>query len=301
MAFANAGRAGAILIGVAESVDEQGRQVAEVIGCRAGDAEKLQIVNKAQECLPPIHVEVFDETVDGKTLLRVEIPASTVRPHSTAAGTYKVRTDGRNRPLRPEEIAAILMERESAAFRERFAQATATLARTLETLVAEVGQIEANIASELQAISSSADQAGSEASDAAWTLRNLEDSITALQNSARSTQRSVAQAHERLAYMMEAGKVHDPVAEREKTALKEEIQNFLKEHPDTLNDVASQFAAGFTVQVTSAHAAKLTRDQVRLVVDAAIKEAVAAKAATEAAASKTSRKPRPKRGRKKRS
>jgi hypothetical protein len=274
VAFANTPHGGAILLGVSEATDERGRQVAKVTGCPVGDAEKLQIVNKAQECIPPIHVEVFPEEVKGVTFLRVEIPASVTRPHSTSAGAYKIRTDGRNRPLRPDEISTILLERESAAFRERFTEATATLARTLERLVAEVGGIEANLEAQLQGISSSADHAGSEASDAAWTLRSLEDSVTALQRSMRTTERSLGHAHERLAYMMEATKVHDPVAEREKLALREEIAKFLRENPDMLKDFAAQLAGTFTVQITSPHAAKLTRDQIREVTRAAITAAV---------------------------
>lgn len=258
VAFANTAAGGVILVGVTEERGRDGRQAPRVVGCRIGDNEKLQIVNKAQECIPPVHIEVLEEYNGETAFFRVDILAGPGRPHCTSAGVYKVRADGRNRVLRPDEIAAILLERESESFRSRFADATQSLARSLQQVVGDIQGIEANLEAQLQRISRSAEHASSEASDAAWTLRSLEDSVTSLQRSAELQRRSLAQVHERLAHLLEAHAVADPVAEREQQALKAELLEYLRDHPDE----ASQVTAGLAITITSPHAAKLTRDQV---------------------------------------
>lgn len=283
VAFANTPAGGVILVGVTEEPGPNGRQTACVIGCRTGDNEKLQIVNKAQECIPPVHIEVVEEHFGQTAFLRVDIPASAGRPHCTSAGVYKVRADGRNRVLRPDEIAAILLERESESFRGRFAEATQSLARSLKQIIGEIQGIEANLESQLQSISSSAEEASSEASDAAWTLRSLEDSVTSLRSSAELQRRSLNQVHERLAHLLEAQAVADPVAEREQQALQAEILEYLRDH----SEEASEWAAGVAVQITSRHTAKLTREQA----NKAFNEALQAFAASQSAAKGSEAKP----------
>lgn len=282
VSFANTSAGGVILVGVTEEPGANGRQTSRVVGCRTGDNEKLQIVNKAQECIPPVHIEVFEELAGDVAFLRVDIPASGVRPHCTPAGVYKVRADGRNRVLRPDEIAAILLERESESFHARFAEATASLARTLNQVVGEIQGIEASLESQLESISGSAEHASSEASDAAWTLRSLEDSVTSLQRTASVQRRSLADVHERLAHLLAAQGVADPVAEREQNALKEELLEYLRAHPDE----GSQWTAGMAVQITSQHTAKLTHDQASRVVNETLHE-FASQSAEERGSSKS--------------
>jgi len=291
VAFANAHGGGAILVGVAETTDSLGRQVGTVVCCRTGDGERLQIVNRAQECIPPVRVEVIEEIWDDHALFRVEIPSSNVRPHCTSAGTYKVRVDGRNRPLRPDEIAAILLEREPESFRARFADATTTLARTLEQVVSEVQNIEADLHMQLKSIAGSADDAASEASDSAWSLRSLEDAVTSLQGSEGETQEAVLQLHERVAYMMQAADVPDVVADREKKALRRELEAYMEAHPAERDE----WINAVVVDITSSHSARLTKEQVDEVVNAVFKEARARRSRDTAAKKKRKTSPRKKR------
>jgi ATP-dependent DNA helicase RecG len=295
VSFANTSAGGVILVGVVEELGPNGRQTPKLFGCRTGDNEKLQIVNKAQECIPPVHVEVFEEHLGEVAFFRVDVLAGAVRPHCTSGGVYKVRADGRNRVLRPDEIAAILLERESESFRTRFADATQSLARSLKQVVGEIQGIEANLKSQLQSISSSAEHASSEASDAAWTLSSLEDSVTSIQQAADLQRRSLAQVHERLAHLLAAQAVTDPVAEREQKALKDEILEYLKANPGE----ASQWAAGVAVKITSQHTAKLTNDQANKAFNEAFKEFAALespKKGTKAQAKKGSAKKRSPKG-----
>lgn len=131
VAFANRPEGGSILVGVEEITLDDGRQRGKPLGIAVGDDEKLMIVNKAVDCIPPIQVEIFVENLNKAPFYRVEIGESLARPHCTAAGAYRIREDGRNRPLRPSEIAEILMEREAAEFRKRFLEATEHLEGTL--------------------------------------------------------------------------------------------------------------------------------------------------------------------------
>jgi len=134
VAFANSEAGGTILIGVSETVTEDGLQGTEVTGCEIGDNAKLAILNRASACLPPVHVEIFFENTSETPFIRIEIPTSTRRPHCTASGTYKIRVDGRNLAMGPSEMLGIFMDRESEKFFKRFTAATEDLKATVEEL-----------------------------------------------------------------------------------------------------------------------------------------------------------------------
>lgn len=131
VAFANAGAGGAILLGVEETVDASGRQRGRVVGCPVGDAARGSIMNRAESCVPPVTIELFAENLAATPFFRIEIPSGPHKPYCTAGGTYKIRGDGQNRPLRPGQLLALFMETESSEFLNRFRAATHELEREL--------------------------------------------------------------------------------------------------------------------------------------------------------------------------
>jgi predicted HTH transcriptional regulator len=129
VAFANSPDGGVVLIGVRETVTENGRQCGEVVGCPVGDPEKLSILNRAESCVPPVALEVIVENAERKPFFRVEIPSGPNKPYCTAAGTYKIRGNGRTLPLLPSRLLAMFMASENQEFVERFKAATRALER----------------------------------------------------------------------------------------------------------------------------------------------------------------------------
>ena len=129
VAFANSPEGGVILVGVRERKADNGRQRGVVVGCPVGDPEKLSIVNKAESCVPPIAIDVIVENAEAKPFFRVEIPSGPNKPYATAAGTYKIRGNGRTLPLLPSRLLAMFMASENREFVERFRVATRELER----------------------------------------------------------------------------------------------------------------------------------------------------------------------------
>jgi predicted HTH transcriptional regulator len=150
VAFANSNKGGVILVGVREIEIENGRQRGEVVGCTVGDVEKLSILNRAESCVPPVAVEVFVETAHRKPFFRVEIPSGPSKPYCTAAGTYKIRGNGRTLPLLPSRLLTMFMASESQEFIERFKAATKELERgladTKARLIEEIEQLLGSLA-----------------------------------------------------------------------------------------------------------------------------------------------------------
>ena len=141
VAFANSPGGGAVLVGVREVEAEDGSQRAEIAGCTISDRNKLRIVNKALSCIPPVRIEVFAENTGRKPFYRVEIPSSADVPHCTPGGTYKTREDGRLRPLAPQHLLSIYLEKEAARFAVRFRKATAGMEEELEQLLSKALRI----------------------------------------------------------------------------------------------------------------------------------------------------------------
>ena len=131
IAFANSESGGAILIGVEEATTEDGRQVGTIAGCSIGDREKLSIVNRAESCVPPVDIEVVVENANRKPFYRIEIPSGDKKPYCTSGGKYKIRGDGRTKPLLPGRLLSMFVETESQQFIERFREATRALEHSL--------------------------------------------------------------------------------------------------------------------------------------------------------------------------
>ncbi len=152
VAFANSASGGAILFGVQESSDSDGRQIAEVVGCQISDEAKLRLVAKAMACQPPIQIEIFAENTSDVPFYRVEIPSGDLKPYCTGGGTYKIRQDGRVHALSPTELLETFLVREAAEFRRRFQEVTQGMLESLRKTAASVEDVGDAISSDLSAL-----------------------------------------------------------------------------------------------------------------------------------------------------
>ena len=133
VAFANSPLGGTLLIGIDEYTSPDGVQRGRVVGCDVDDRAHLLLVNKATECIPNIELQIVTENLSqSRPVLRVEIPSGRIKPYCTHGGEYRIRTDGRNRALLPEELLAIYMDREGEQFISRFRYAVSQLEHQVE-------------------------------------------------------------------------------------------------------------------------------------------------------------------------
>lgn len=130
-AFANSKYGGTIFIGVKEITDENGKQKGEIIGCKVGDQEKVSLNNKAQQCFPPVDIEIFTENVSKKPFFRVEIKSGKNKPYCSSGGTYKIRRDGNIESLYPSDLLNFFIKEESGKFLQKFKEATVDLRNEL--------------------------------------------------------------------------------------------------------------------------------------------------------------------------
>ena len=145
VAFANSEKGGTIFLGVREDSDSAGHQRGYVIGCPVGDKEKLKIINKAESCIPPIDVDVYEERVYGKSVYRIHIPAGVDKPYCTSGGTYKIRGDARTNPLTPSRLLNLFLEKEGDRFINRFKEATQELTMSLDSLTAQAKELDVDM------------------------------------------------------------------------------------------------------------------------------------------------------------
>lgn len=120
IAFANSPDGGTLLLGIDEIEDENGIQKGQICGCDVGDKTQLSIQQKAISCIPQIDISIHLENLDSVPFYRVEIPSSQNKPHCSQKGTYKIRSDGQNKALTPQEILKILLEKEQTKFEASF-------------------------------------------------------------------------------------------------------------------------------------------------------------------------------------
>lgn len=140
VAFANSKNGGSVLVGVNQVKDIDGQQKAEIVGCECSDENKLNIKNKALSCIPPITIEVIKENTNGNPFYRVEIPSGINKPYCTEKGIYKIREDGRNKGITPNELLLMFMEVESETFLKRFKKAAAEIEGNISNVSDDIGQ-----------------------------------------------------------------------------------------------------------------------------------------------------------------
>lgn len=133
VAFANAG-GGTILAGVSESEDDAGIQKGTIVGCSVDDRTRQSIMGKASSCRPAVDVKIQIENASDRPILRIDIPEGVSKPYSTASGTYKIRSEGRNVAIDPPLMKAIILKSEVDAFVKRFKHAGNELLKGLHSV-----------------------------------------------------------------------------------------------------------------------------------------------------------------------
>ena len=258
VSFANSRRGGAILIGVDESKDGNGRQTAVVVGCPVGDGEKLKILSKSNQCSPPVRLSVFVENSDEKPFYRIEIPSGPHKPYCTSGGTYKTRGDGRKETLHPPQLLSLFLETEGGEFLRRFQEATTNLEtavrETKERITAELKElstsvllIEGDIKESLDEIGSSASNAESNAEQAhglSEETMHLMDQIHAMVEDLAVGDPELDSITIKLDALLEKFDIEDPAITRDRKSIKAMARalaqrNREKKFPDDRRWIAS--------------------------------------------------------------
>src|SRR5262249_34970038 len=105
-------------------------------------------------------IQVIIEGASTKApFLRVEVPSGKHKPYCTKGGLYKTRADGRNTPLLPPDLLAMLLEVEGRRFVERFKEATDELHDATEQVGVTVAGLQSSLNMELTSIQHDAEQA----------------------------------------------------------------------------------------------------------------------------------------------
>jgi predicted HTH transcriptional regulator len=155
VAFANA-KGGTILVGVEEVETEDGLQRGRVVGCAISDETRVGFVNKASSCRPPVEIRITIENLAEEPFYRIDIPEGSRKPYCTQKGLYKIRSDGRNLAIDPDMMVALILERESEQFVDRFRAAA-------DEVIDNLVQMEERLEEKLDAVESVADRAASSA------------------------------------------------------------------------------------------------------------------------------------------
>jgi hypothetical protein len=253
--FANSPTGGAILIGVRESSDKAGLQRGRVIGCSVGDQARLQIINKALACVPPVAVDVIAENTGSTPFLRIEIPSGGEKPYCTPSGTYKIRGDGRNRPMLPQHILSILMDREAKEFQNRFSTATEGIEVSLRQTMGAVGDIEYSIQRGLSEIEDQLGWAVYHADDAETGIRRVSAELDAIRE-------RVQRIEQRIVAISTHLDAPDPIKERAKAQLATEVEQLLRNDPKILQTLV----AGQSITLSGGVLSNLTKDESQQIV-----------------------------------
>lgn len=191
IAFANAD-GGTILIGV-EEIERDGQQQGRVVGSKIDDGTLLSIVNKAQECDPPITMVISVENTNKEPLIRIDVPRSPNRPHGTRGGTYKKRDSNRNKGFSQRELLDTFLERESEVFVKRFRTAVDGLEKSLDDVQAITFQMASEISfgldevkervlDSLEHISGNANEALESTEESKSVLEELSEQMDRIEN-----------------------------------------------------------------------------------------------------------------------
>ena len=210
VAFANSEIGGTILIGVDEKSNGK-TQIGEIYGCDTSDKSRLVIMSKALACIPPISLSIYVENTNDKPIFRLEIPSGIQKPHCTSGGTYKIRKDGRNAVLTPNEILEIYLIKEAKKFNKQFKKATKHIVDNIDNITATIDFMDSNISSKVENISSLLDWTEMSASDTKSTVDTIDSYVRTILKEHRNTEsrvKSLIEHHEikdpvRLRYMSE--------------------------------------------------------------------------------------------------
>lgn len=232
VSFANSSIGGTILVGVDETIDENGNQVGKIVGCDVGDGTVLQIMNKAIDCVPAVKIKIYTENSSKDPILRVEIPTGDNKPYSTKKGIYCVRENNRNRGILPDEMLDLFLEREKEEFSKRFADVAADLETTILGVETQLEASVDNIVATLGFAESSIDTAES------YILQTL--------SKVREISGEQAVISERVKAIVEVSKVLDPTKERAKTTLARDMRQYYLSQPELVENIKKE--TGYTVE-----------------------------------------------------
>lgn len=227
VAFANSAAGGVILAGVREVREAGGQQRGDPVGCPVGDGVKLKIMNRAMSCVPPIHIDIILENSQHLPFYRVEVPSGTSKPYCTGGGDYKIRADGRIRPLHPEALLAFFLQREAEAFRTRFLEVTGKIEGDLRAVLGSVGGIKHAVDDSLQEISSTLHWTDDKVDDTSSTIDRVDSTVNDID-------RAVDAVDDRVLAILEHLQIVDPVKQRAKKKLAKLIEKHLRENPSVL-------------------------------------------------------------------
>ena len=159
VALANA-QGGTLLVGVEEVNTPEGQR-GRIVGCDVSDRTRNAIVSRANGCTPPVQMALTCENMKrpNRQVMRIDVPQSGMKPHCTQGGTYKVRIQGQNAALLPQQLLAMFLEREGDTFLARFRQAALELMQQLE-------EIESSISGQLVELDMTVQQAVTAADEA---------------------------------------------------------------------------------------------------------------------------------------
>ncbi len=192
VAFANSELGGTILIGVKE-VTFNGKQQGKVIGCEVSDHAKLSIINRAQNCIPAMKIEVIAENTNSIPFYRIEVPSGETKPYCTQGGTYKIRGNARTEALQPTQLLDIFMKIETEKFVQRFASATQDLEAILESIRANLAEKIGEIDMTLSAMQDHANYVLQNILDSTQNAENMTDEAHAMTDDVLGTAHDIEQ------------------------------------------------------------------------------------------------------------
>lgn len=229
-AFANSTNGGFIVIGVSEIKDNLKQSKIEITGTKVGDHEKLKILNKAQDCLPPVDLDLARHEYKGKELLVISVPSGTNKPYCTKRGIYKIRGDGRNQILTQEIMFQIFMEKEYNTFIERFKTATHELKDEILYMQDIVERSEGEITDSLQGIFSEAEDAQATSQDVFSMTESILSSIDGLQEQLYSQEQHTDDLEEKVDLILQHMNIEKPEVTRRKLFISRQIRDILVEN-----------------------------------------------------------------------
>jgi hypothetical protein len=268
VAFANSKKGGAILIGVKEVSDLNGKQKGEPIGHDIDDSTRLKIMSKALSCSPPIQIEIFIENLNHLPFIRIEIPSGSHKPYSTNSGTYKIRADGRNMPLLPEQLLNMFVEREGEEFRKRFSEATRNLESNMTAALELVENLEHVISRKIEEIGDTLGWAEYKAGDAADTIETVQGQVHSLTIEAKNQK-------DRIKAILHKINAEDPVKLKAERETLEYLVQKLKKDPSLLAAVSEGRA--LSVSLSGEFAEELDKEDLNRLLTKAVKEVLAEK------------------------
>lgn len=257
VSFANSIQGGEILVGVSEKKRSDGSQFGHVVGCDLSDDKILQILNKAVSAVPPVSVKLVAENVEAKAMIRIIIPSSANKPHSTPKGVYCRRDGSRNRPLHPNELLAIFLDSESRAFAKRFEESA-------ETISNQLANLESSLSTSIDSM----------ASGLGWVDSQLDDTENAMQKAAAYSKLAHEEASSisaRLRELFRQDQRQDPIYENTRAEFLQRTIDQFRNDPNLIEAIKSK-PESVQLSAKGKTAVELSKDDLYKIFEEAYKE-----------------------------